>query len=211
MALLTNITPNRATAKVTEQTQQQHVDDMLLVAEQRDRQAFSRLFDHYVPKLKAYGLAVQPGATIMAEEVAQEVMIKVWNRAETYNPKVASVNTWVFTLARNARIDYLRKNSRHQSDIDPELVWNELVDESQDPFMAAQQRNNERSVKSGFKELPNDQQQVLSKVYLEGKSHQEAALDLDLPLGTVKSRVRLAMKKLAVVVSGHGARADGKE
>lgn len=185
----------------TAQTDQQRLaSDLLAVAQQRDKFAFERLFDHYVPMLRAFSLAAQPGASLLADEIAQEVMIKIWNKAHLYNPEVASVTTWVFTLARNARIDYFRKNGRYQSDIDPETVWAELVDEHADPFQSAIQRRSEELIARELIALPAEQQQVLHKVYLEGKSHSEAAEELRLPLGTVKSRVRLALKKLAISI-----------
>ena len=130
-------------------------------------------------------------------EISQDVMLKVWNKAHTYKPEAAAVSTWMFTLARNARIDYFRRNSRHQSDIDPEFIYNELEDENSDPFTAVQQRREETEVRLAMETLPEDQKLVLSKVYMEGKSHSEVANELTLPLGTVKSRVRLAIKKLA--------------
>lgn len=177
---------------------QHMLEDMLAVARQRDRAAFTRLFDHFVPLLKSFSLSAYPGATLMANEVAQEVMIKVWLKADTYNPDVASVSTWVFTLARNARIDYLRKNSRHVSDIDPEFIYQNMPDEGNDPFSLAQQKCNEELVRTVMAELPVDQRDVLEKVYMEGKTHKAVARELSLPLGTVKSRVRLALKKLAI-------------
>jgi len=187
-----------AEAKKAEQLQL--VNDMHAVAEHRDREAFARLFDHFVPLLRSFSLAAQPGASLLADEISQEVMIKVWNKAHTYKVEFASVSTWVFTLARNARIDYFRKNSRHESDIDPEYIWNEIVDETADPFQAAQQKRSEELISDELSALPEDQRIALQKVYLEGKTHKEVAEDLDLPLGTVKSRVRLALKKLAISI-----------
>lgn len=179
---------------------EQRVADMLAIAEHRDQAALVRLFDHYVPKLRAFCLAAQPGANLMADDIAQEVMIRIWNKANTYKPESASLNTWVFTLARNARIDYLRKNSRHQSDIDPEYLWQNVVDENADPFKDAQQKRDQERIQQGLDKLPADQKQVLAKVYLEGKTHKEAAEELSLPLGTIKSRVRLALHKLTIYV-----------
>ena len=174
--------------------------DMHAVAEARDQAALARLFDFYVPKIRSFCLAAQPGANLMADDIAQEVMIRIWNKAHTYKPESASLNTWVFTLARNARIDYLRKNSRHQSDIDPEFLWQNVVDENADPFKDAQQKRDQERIKQGLDKLPKDQKQVLAKVYLEGKTHKEAAEELSLPLGTIKSRVRLALHKLTIYV-----------
>ena len=174
--------------------------DIELVASKRDTHALTRLFDHYAPRIRSFCLASHPGSNLMADDIAQEVMIRLWNKAHLYNPSSASLNTWVFTIARNARIDYMRKNGRYQSDIDPESFWNEMVDESADPFREAQQKRDETRIREGLMQLPSDQRQVLSKVYLEGKSHSEASEELGLPLGTVKSRVRLALNKLSVFI-----------
>jgi RNA polymerase sigma factor (sigma-70 family) len=179
---------------------EQHLADIFAIAEHRDQAALVRLFDHYVPKVRAFCLAAQPGANLMADDIAQEVMIRIWNKAHTYKPESASLNTWVFTLARNARIDYLRRNSRHQSDIDPEYLWQNVVDENADPFKDAQQKRDQERIQQGLERLPADQKQVLAKVYLEGKTHKEAAEELSLPLGTIKSRVRLALHKLTIYV-----------
>ncbi len=172
--------------------------DILAVANDRDKQAYTRLFEHFLPLVKSFCLASSPGATVMAGEVSQEVMLKIWRKAHTFNPKVASTTTWVYTLARNARIDYLRKNSKYVSDIDPEFVYATLEDENADPFTHAVQKRDAQFVKDALAALPEDQRQVIQKVYMEGKTHTEVAEVLALPLGTVKSRVRLALKKLAI-------------
>jgi RNA polymerase sigma-70 factor (ECF subfamily) len=177
-----------------------HKDYMLKVAAQRDKQAFASLFDYFTPLLRSYSLARDPGATLLADDLAQEVMIKVWNKAHTYNPLKAAVSTWVFTLARNARIDYLRKNGRFSTDIDPTSIFENIEDDGPDPFQLAQQQRISNNVEQGLKQLPVEQSQVLAKVYLEGKSHQETANELCLPLGTVKSRVRLALQKLELML-----------
>ncbi len=179
---------------------EQRAADISAIALHRDQAALVRLFDHYVPKIRAFCLAAQPGASLMADDIAQEVMIRIWNKAHTYKPESASLNTWVFTLARNARIDYLRKNSRHQSDIDPEYLWQNVVDENVDLFKDAQAQRDQEHIRQGLDKLPQDQRQVLYKVYLEGKTHKEAAEELSLPLGTIKSRVRLALHKLTIYI-----------
>ncbi|AWX98759.1 RNA polymerase subunit sigma-70 [Marinomonas primoryensis] len=184
----------------TLQPDEQRVADMFAIAQHRDQAALARLFDHYVPRVRSFCMAAQPGSNIMADDIAQEVMIRIWNKAHTYKPEAASLNTWVFTLARNARIDYLRKNSRHQSDIDPEYLWRNVIDENADPFKDAQQKRDQERIQQGLDKLPSDQKQVLAKVYLEGKTHKEAAEELSLPLGTIKSRVRLALHKLTIYV-----------
>jgi len=170
------------------------------VAEDRDREAFAQLFDHYAPLIRAYSLAREPGADLVADELVQEVLSRVWLKADKYNERLANLNTWIFTLARNCRIDYLRRNSRYVTEIDPTDIFNEIEDEGPGPFQQVQQTRAEESIRTGLKQLPREQAEILTKVYLEGKSHQQASDELKLPLGTVKSRVRLALKKLEVLI-----------
>jgi RNA polymerase sigma factor (sigma-70 family) len=170
------------------------------VAEDRDREAFAQLFDHYAPLIRAYSLAREPGANLVADELVQEVLSRVWLKADKYNDQLANLNTWIFTLARNCRIDYLRRNSRYVTAIDPTDIFNEIEDEGPGPFQQVQQTRAEESIRTGLKQLPREQAEILSKVYLEGKTHQQTSDELKLPLGTVKSRVRLALKKLEVLI-----------
>ena len=188
------------THKLLKQTKDTLTVDMQAVAENRDEQAFSRLFDHFLPLVKSYVWAKQPGSSTIVNEVSQEVMIKIWQKAHTYNPEKAAVSTWVYTLARNARIDYLRKNSKHESNIDPEFVWDSFEDEADGPLQQTLKRRTEQNVYENISELPQDQRQVIHKVYIEGKTHEQAAVDLVIPLGTVKSRIRLALKKLSILI-----------
>ena len=170
------------------------------IARNRDKDAFARLFDHYAPLIRAYSLAREPGADLVADELAQEVMLRIWLKAGSYSSKLANLNTWVFTLARNCRIDYLRRNSRFASEIDPTEIFNQIEDEAPGPFQLAHQQRVEENVRSGMDKLPREQAEILSQVYLEGKSHQQTSEALKLPLGTVKSRLRLALKKLEVLI-----------
>ena len=174
---------------------------MKRVAHERDKAAFAELFDHYAPQLRAYSLAREPGAELVADELVQEVMTRVWLKASKYDEKLSNLNTWIFTLARNCRIDYLRRNSRYATEIDPSDIFDDMEDESPGPFQQAQTSRAEESIRAGLKALPREQAEILTKVYLEGKSHQQASDELRLPLGTVKSRVRLALKKLEVLVT----------
>lgn len=170
------------------------------VARQRDKNALAELFDHYAPLIRAFSLARDPGADLIADDLTQEVMIRIWLKADSYNPRLANLNTWVFTLARNCRIDYLRRNGRFNSAIDPTYIFEDLEDEGADPFQLVHQNHLEKNIGAALEQLPLQQALILKKVYLEGKSHQQTSVDLNLPLGTVKSRVRLALKKLKVLV-----------
>ena len=176
-------------------------DCIVRVADHRDKAAFSILFDHYAPLIRAYSLARDPGANLVADELAQEVMIRIWLKAGSYNSQLANINTWIYTLARNCRIDYFRRNGRFVSEIDPTEIFNNMEDEGPSPFQLAHQSRLENNIRAGLEKLPREQSEILTKVYLEGKSHQQTSEELKLPLGTVKSRVRLAIKKLKVLVA----------
>jgi len=167
---------------------------MLRIAEDRDREAFAVFFDHFAPKVKAYSHSKQPGADLMADELVQEVMLKVWDKAHTYKPELASVSTWLFTMSRNSRIDQLRRIKK-TIPLDSDDIWYE-EDTAPDPFQSLQQHRSDSGVRRSMQELPEEQLQVLTKVYVQGKTQQQTAKELGLPLGTVKSRIRLALKKL---------------
>jgi RNA polymerase sigma factor (sigma-70 family) len=175
-------------------------DCMTRIATHSDKAAFSTLFDHYAPLIRAYSLAREPGANLVADELAQEVLIRVWLKAGSYNAQLSNINTWIFTLARNCRIDYFRRNGRYISDIDPTEIFNNIEDDDPGPFQQVHQDRLAKNIKSGLSKLPREQAEILTKVYLEGKSHQQTSTELKLPLGTVKSRVRLALRKLQVLI-----------
>lgn len=171
---------------------------LVRVGTERSQDAFARLFDHFAPLIKGF---CQSNMTFLtpeaSEELVQEVMFKVWQKAPNFDASRASASTWIFTITRNARIDYLRKNSRHDVNHQP-LESDDIWDESSEnqPFVFLSRNREEAQVKSILKALPAEQSKCIRKVYMEGKSHTEIAEELDLPLGTVKSRVRLGLKKL---------------
>jgi len=164
------------------------------IANSRDRGAFAIFFDYFAPKIKAYSHAKQPGAELMADELVQDVMLRVWEKAHTYKVELASVSTWLFTLCRNCRIDQLRRTKKTVP-LDSDDIWYEQ-EISPDPFLSVQQQRIEKGIRDGMAQLPQEQIQVLTKVYIQGKTQQQAAQELGLPLGTVKSRIRLSLKKL---------------
>ena len=190
-----------AQEKSSTELKEKHRDCIERVANQRDKAAFSVLFDHYAPLIRAYSLVREPAADLLADELAQEVMIRIWLKAASYNSQLSNINTWIFTLARNCRIDYLRRNGRFVSDIDPTEIFNDMEDEGPGPFQLVHQNRLEENIKAALEKLPREQSEILIKVYLEGKTQQQASEELKLPLGTVKSRVRLAVKKLKVLVA----------
>ena len=172
---------------------------LIKVGRDHDRKAFEQLFAHFAPLIKGFQISRggQSSAPEAADELVQEVMFKVWRKAPSFNPEKAAASTWVFTIMRNCRIDALRRNSR-QPDTDDSLDVDDIWDESYDnqPLVYLQQSRSQTAVSEGLSTLPADQSHVIEKAYLEGKSHSEISAELGLPLGTVKSRVRLALKKL---------------
>ncbi|MBC53369.1 MAG: RNA polymerase subunit sigma-70 [Gammaproteobacteria bacterium] len=175
-------------------------DNVRRVAANRDRAAFQELYKHFTPMIRAFLLkSMGAGANRSeAEEITQEVLIKVWNKAASFNSSKASVNTWIFTIARNTRIDFIRRNERNERKIDIEDIWHEP--ESPEPLVDLQQRRAEQVIKQAMATLPDEQLQVLYKAFMEGKSHNEVAEELSLPLGTVKSRIRLALNKMQILI-----------
>ncbi len=162
------------------------------VAIDRDRAAFRSLFEFYAPRVKAFvqSRGTDPG---MAEEVTQETMVRVWQKATQFDPAKASASTWVFTIARNVRIDMLRKSSRPSPDMnDPSLVPEPDIEVLQ-KISLEQEARQLRKTLSG---LPDEQRKVLHLAFFEDKPHAEVANELGIPLGTVKSRIRLALKRI---------------
>lgn len=166
------------------------------VAECQDTQAFQGIYEHFGPLIKAFAVSsgLQYQGDHLPEELVQEVMLTIWRKAALFDRKKAAPSTWIFTIARNQRIDMLRKLSKYQNDIDADDVWD--LESDTDLFSDVRGHRIQNHVKNQLNFLPIEQKQIIAKVFLEDKSHQEVADELNLPLGTVKSRVRLAMQKL---------------
>lgn len=173
------------------------------VAVNRDRKAFANIFNHFAPLLKSFAYANPFGNSPQhfADDLIQEVMVKVWKKADSYNGFHAGVSTWVFTIARNTRIDMIRKAKRHEFLLDADEIFDIEDDSKLEVFEQVALKQYERDMKGYLSQLSNDQAQIVRKAYLEGKTHVQIAEDLSLPLGTVKSRIRLALGKLKVMVS----------
>jgi RNA polymerase sigma-70 factor (ECF subfamily) len=142
-----------------------------------------------------------------AEELAQEVMLRVWNRAHSYDPRRAAVSTWIFTIARNLRIDRIRKMKRVDVDPqDPAMV----ASDAPSPERGSQLRERSRAVRAELQSLPQAQAEILSAMYYQGRSQAELAAELGLALGTVKSRVRLATQTLRGCLDRFQVAPDGE-
>ena len=168
-------------------------DNLLVrVGRERDRGAFYELFEHFAPRIKSFLLRLGTDESI-AEEVSQEAMIMVWRRAETYDVRQSGASTWIFTIARNKRIDRLRRENRPLPDMsDPSLAPDDV--ETSDIFVFRQQE--EKKIRHALKNLPEEQAKMIFSAYYEEKSHREIADESGIPLGTVKSRIRLALNRL---------------
>jgi RNA polymerase sigma-70 factor (ECF subfamily) len=162
------------------------------VAISQDKTAFAALFAYYGPRLKAYmrSLGANDGT---AEELAQEAMLSVWRKARQFNADKASAGTWIFTIARNLRIDALRKERRPEIDPnDPALV----PDSDPEPDIQASMEQQRVLLHKAIHELPKDQALVIKKSFFEDKPHAVISSELNIPLGTVKSRLRLAFNRV---------------
>ena len=164
-----------------------------LVARVRDRQdkaAFAALFRHFAPRVKAFLMKSGAGATL-AEECAQDVMATLWQKAHLFDPTRASVATWVFTIARNRRIDALRKSRRAEPE---DLDWRPEAEPDQAETLMAQQETDQLG--RALAQLPEKQRKLIERAFYGELSHSEIAAETGLPLGTIKSRIRLALDKL---------------
>jgi RNA polymerase sigma-70 factor (ECF subfamily) len=158
----------------------------------KDKEAFSALFAHFAPRIKSFLIkgGLKPEE---ADEVAQETMLSVWHKAESFDPARANASTWIFTIARNKKIDALRKGGRVPvADFDTTL----LEDESQGPRENMIQAEESAAVAKAFEALPAEQRDLLQRSFFEGKSHAQIAAETGIPLGTIKSRIRLALERL---------------
>lgn len=163
------------------------------VAQRRDRAAFAELFRRFAPRVKAF--VMRSGADPdMAQEVAQETMVLVWRRAETFDRTRAGAATWIFTIARNKRIDLLRRATHAGFDPEDYVLFSTESPESADS--AAIGRQLRERIGAVMQQLTPDQIDVLRLAFFQDKSHSVIAQEMKLPLGTVKSRIRLALSRL---------------
>ncbi len=161
------------------------------VAERGDREAFMTLYDHFAPRLASY--MTRAGASpAQAEDLMQDAMLAVWRKAALFDPAKASAATWIFTIARNLRIDLLRRDRRPTVDIGAL----DLADPSDGAEATVDAARRADRVRRAVAALPPEQAEVIRLSYFDGLPHPEIAARLNIPLGTVKSRLRLAFKKV---------------
>ncbi len=168
------------------------------VAQHGDKDAFRKIYSYFAPRIKAY--AINQGFGQHAEVLVQEVMTNVWRNADKYSESLASVSTWIFTISRNQRIDLLRKMNRTKAEvvIETEELWQIPMEDT--TVRSIQNASTEKCIRESIDTLPEEQMIAVRKVYYEGKTHQEVAEELNIPLGTLKGRLRLSLKKLRVML-----------
>ncbi len=177
-------------------------DLMARIAGARDRAAFAALFSALAPRVKGY--LVRMGSDDgTAEEITQDVMLTVWHQADRFDPNRAGLTTWIYTIARNRRIDRLRREQRVEFDAaDPLLV----ADPTPSADWGIENAQEERRLRQAIDALPREQADLLLMSYYEDVTHQGIAEARNLPLGTVKSRIRLALERLRQHFGAEGER-----
>ncbi len=166
------------------------------VARRRCKLSFSKVFSYFAPRLRSYALK-QMGNEALAMELVQDTMSNVWQKAHLFDAEKGSPSTWIFTIARNIRFDMLRKLQNRKEDICSDDLWPVLCEQTADPRVAdLDVQITLEEVGQYFENLPDKQKAVVEAIYIDGKSQQEVADELDIPLGTVKSRTRLALQRL---------------
>ena len=162
---------------------------LIKLAEVQDRFVFKRIYDHFSPRVKQYliGLGCLPQ---IAEELTQEALIRVYQRAHQFDSSKAQASTWIFRIARNLMIDHLRKDKMTPLQEEYSASEIELEYETTQPVLDG------KKIQELMQSLPNDQTQVVHLTYFLGLSHSQIAQKLSMPIGTVKSNLRLAVKRL---------------
>ena len=164
---------------------------MLKISIERDEMAFSNLFDFIAPKINTYYL--QNGlSTDNAEELTQEVLSTVWAKSYQYDSSKSAVSTWIYTIARNKKVDFLRKTSKF--DFKEEDIREFLYEDNRTDKISENEAKDQ--VNKINKELDKDQRKIIKMNFFENKSHKKIAEELEIPLGTVKSRIRHILIKM---------------
>lgn len=176
---------------------------IVAVARERCKMSFARVFSYFAPRLRSYALK-QMGNEALAMELVQDTMSNVWQKAHLFNAEKGSPSTWIFTIARNIRFDMLRKLQNRKEDVCSDDLWPVLCEQTADLKEASlDEQITLEQIGFLFESLPSKQQAVIEAIYIDGKSQQEVADELCIPLGTVKSRTRLALQRLKGMLNDH--------
>lgn len=171
-------------------TEQHWIRLITRIRTDRDQAAFAELFRHFAPRIK--GFLIKSGTPEpVAEDCVQEALATIWRKAHLFDPARASAATWIFTIARNKRIDMARKSSRPEPE---DLPWGPEAEPDQSDVLVMQQEA--AALSQAIARLPTAQRALIEQSYFGEKTHSEIALETGLALGTIKSRIRLGLKKL---------------
>ena len=162
------------------------------IAEHKSRDAFAELFKHFAPRLKGYLMRLG-SSDPQAEEIAQEAMLTVWRKAHLYKRDLAAPSTWIFVIARNRRIDMLRRLRYPEIDPDDPTLVGDAPTRPDEELIGRVEAD---KVRGALTKLPEEQRELIQLAFYKGWSHSEIARETELPLGTVKSRLRLAISRL---------------
>lgn len=176
--------------EVTENDHARWAACLLRIRRDRDEAAFAELFGHFAPRVKAF-LIRSGAAEHLAEECVQDTMATVWHKAHLYDPARAGAATWIFTIARNRKIDMLRRQRRPEPE---DLAWGPEAEPDQADVLAMQQES--ARLATAIRALPEKQRDLIERAYFGDLTHSEIAAETGLPLGTIKSRIRLALDRL---------------
>ncbi len=165
------------------------------IAAHQDRAAFATLFEHFAPRVKTF-IRRSGASDAVADELAQETLLMVWRKASLFDPARAGATAWIFTIARNLRIDAFRRDKRNDSNVGTDAEVEFQVDESPTPDARVEMAQMETRVRAALSKLSKDQFRVVELSFYQEKAHADIAEILQIPLGTVKSRLRLAMNRL---------------
>ncbi|GAC18828.1 sigma-70 family RNA polymerase sigma factor [Paraglaciecola arctica] len=167
-----------------------------IVASDRCKLSFSKIFSYFAPRLRSYALK-QMGNEALAMELVQDTMSNVWQKSHLFNSEKGSPSTWIFTIARNLRFDMLRKQRNRKEDVCSDDLWPILCEQTPDANeVSLDHQVTMDEIGVLLDTLPEKQKLVIEAIYIDGKSQQEVADEFDIPLGTVKSRTRLALQRL---------------
>ena len=172
------------------QPRQDWATHIIAIATHGDRNAFAALFDHFAPRVKSF-LMRRGASEAQAEDCTQDVMVTIWKKANLFNPQRAAASTWIFTIARNRHIDLVRKQNRPiPTDYQPQDAFEadgaDIYSKQQDVVL----------LNKAMEDLPEKQRDIIQQAFLGELSHQEIANHSGLPLGTIKSRIRLAIERM---------------